>query len=221
LKGKKKKLQLAKMNKKEMLLYGGQGIFCIYLFFYADQFFLMETKWIFLSRWHDGDSFEARDGTRPWHGRLWGVDAPEKGQEEASLKKMIGKKHQEPQERKPLGHYRVYYESKKDLYGRWLVILPLKHKDSFQTFKQWCRSEGKHTMNYRMVLTGQAFLYPGIRFPCSLWKWSFLSAERQAKKNARGVWSVKTLQRPWSYRRSIRQKKSGGREKKQKLWSDE
>jgi endonuclease YncB( thermonuclease family) len=125
---------------------------------------------------YDGDSCKVRSGGIEYEIRLYGIDAPEKGQHfaEASkslLMKLISHKN-----------VKIVYQQQ-DRYGRLVATI----------------YQGKLNVNLEMIRLGLAWHYKHYSKDKD-----FAEAETEARKDKRGMWKYDDNISPWTWRRGKR-----------------
>jgi endonuclease YncB( thermonuclease family) len=127
----------------------------------------------------DGDTLTVNDAGRRTTVRLACVDAPETaqspygGQSRAALQALA-----------PVGATVTVQGNKKDRYGRTVAEI----------------LRGSTNVNLELVRRGDAFVYRQYLSGCD--RNAYVSAEKQAESDRRGVWSVSGgITRPWDWRR--------------------
>ena len=127
----------------------------------------------------DGDSFEGRSGGMNYRVRLYGVDAPERGQD--------------------------FYRRSKDRLGELCAEGPVtvkpRNRDSFgRIVADVYTPSGKH-INAIMVEEGLAWHFTRYSNSAELAR-----LEQQARARGIGLWSMKDPVAPWNYRKEHRRK---------------
>jgi endonuclease YncB( thermonuclease family) len=127
----------------------------------------------------DGDSFEGRADGVNYRVRLYGIDAPERGQD--------------------------FYRKSKDRLGELCAEGPVtikpRNKDSFgRIVADAYTASGKH-INAIMVEEGLAWHFTRYSNSAEL-----ASLEQQARNRGIGIWSMQNPVAPWNFRREQRRK---------------
>ncbi|PZO42576.1 MAG: nuclease [Phormidesmis priestleyi] len=134
---------------------------------------------------YDGDTLRVSDGNQEIKVRLCGLDVPEKEQamgieSRDHLRSLVAQ-----------GNGRIILvETDTDQYGRTVAEAFIPTSDG---------KEEIH-LNTQMVADGMAYVYPKYVGSC-LNGSRMQVAEEAAKRQAIGVWSNPTSQKPWDYRR--------------------
>ena len=132
---------------------------------------------VFVTHVQDGDSFKATENGKDITIRLFGVDCPEKGMDYANKAKKFTKQAIE-------GKTITYQMVEKDRYDR--IIARVYTED------------GK-LLNLELLENGLAHHY--TRYSNDK---DFAAAEKMAKANKMGLWSMNKVVKPWDYRKSKR-----------------
>jgi micrococcal nuclease len=126
----------------------------------------------------DGDSFEGRSNGENFRIRLYGIDAPERGQD--------------------------FYRKSKDLLGQLCaegpVLVRLRSKDGFGRWVADAYSASGKNINYLMVEEGLAWHFTKYSNDPNL-----ASLEKKARTREIGLWSIADPTPPWLYRKQRRQ----------------
>lgn len=121
----------------------------------------------------DGDSFEGRSGSETIRIRLYGIDAPERGQD--------------------------FYRRSKDRLGALCAEGPVKvvprNRDSFGRLVADVYSASGTHINTAMVAEGLAWHFTKYSNSADLAR-----LEREARAKSVGIWSMKDPVAPWEYR---------------------
>ena len=121
----------------------------------------------------DGDSFEGRSGSETIRIRLYGIDAPERGQD--------------------------FYRKSKDRLGALCAEGPVKvvprNRDSFGRLVADVYSASGTHINTAMVAEGLAWHFTKYSNSADLAR-----LEREARAQGIGIWSMKDPVAPWEYR---------------------
>jgi micrococcal nuclease len=127
----------------------------------------------------DGDSFEGRADGANYRVRLYGIDAPERGQD----------------------FYRKSKDRLGELCAEGLVTIKPRNKDSFgRLVADAYSASGKH-INAVMVEEGLAWHF--TRYSNSP---ELAGLEQQARARGIGIWSMQNPVAPWNYREEHRRK---------------
>jgi len=132
-------------------------------------------KMVTVAKVIDGDTFEVTIGDSLVRIRLFGIDAPERGQE--------------------------YYEESKEFLSKLTlnktVMLVVKGKDKYgRTIATIVRKQDQLNVNREMVKQGMAWHFARYSDDTELAK---LQSEAQQKE--RGLWSLYHYTEPWEYRK--------------------
>ena len=123
----------------------------------------------------DGDSFEGRANGHTYRIRLFGIDAPEKGQD--------------------------FYQKSKDRLGQLCkegpIIIKLRNKDYFGRWVADGYTSKGEFINQTMVKEGLAWHFTKYSKDTTLKK-----LEREARDAKIGIWSLRNPTAPWEYRKS-------------------
>ncbi|MGL6267303.1 MAG: thermonuclease family protein [Chitinophagaceae bacterium] len=123
----------------------------------------------------DGDSFEGRANGQNYRIRLFGIDAPEKGQD--------------------------FYQKSKDRLGQLCkegpIIIKIRNKDYFGRWVADGYTQKGECINQTMVKEGFAWHFTKYSKDATLKK-----LERDARDAQIGIWSLKNPTAPWEYRKS-------------------
>jgi len=123
----------------------------------------------------DGDSFEGRANGQNFRIRLFGIDAPEKGQD--------------------------FYQKSKDRLGQLCkegpIIIKLRNKDYFGRWVADGFTSKGEFINQTMVKEGLAWHFTKYSKDATLKK-----LERDARDAQIGIWSLRNPTAPWEYRKS-------------------
>ncbi len=134
---------------------------------------------------HDGDTFRVTDGIREIKIRLCGIDAPE-------LEQPLGissRDHLRSLVARGNGTANIV-KTATDQYGRTVA----------EVFVPIAGSEEEIHLNSQMVVDGMAYVYPQYVGSCP--NASVIRAvEEKATKQGVGLWSDRSRQKPWEYRR--------------------
>ena len=124
----------------------------------------------------DGDSVIVRDTRQvDTRVRLFGVDAPEKGQPYGNAARSFSR-------RKALHQPVVVHVKRRDHYGRVIGLVELKNGSTLQE---------------ELLQEGLAWVYRRYTD-----RPDFLAAEERARRNQRGLWSSPNPVPPWQFRRN-------------------
>ncbi|MEX0799577.1 MAG: thermonuclease family protein [Bacteriovoracaceae bacterium] len=157
------------------------GLLPLFLFFPTSGIKTIRAK---CERVIDGDTVEARYGSRLLKLRLAFIDAPEIKQ--LSLDKVpIGLRSQQFLQDLALGKELVIKVLQKDRYGRYLAEIYL----------------GKTSLNLTMVESGQAVIYRYYEFQTVQQKVEYMRGEAMAKRKRLGMWKTFGFYDPHAYRR--------------------
>ena len=123
----------------------------------------------------DGDSFEGRANGQNYRIRLFGIDAPEKGQD--------------------------FYQKSKDRLGQLCkegpIIIKIRNKDYFGRWVADGYTVKGEFINQTMVREGLAWHFTKYSKDPTLKK-----LEREARNAQIGIWSIRDPTAPWDYRKS-------------------
>lgn len=128
----------------------------------------------------DGDTLTVREGARDVHVRLWGVDAPERGQpwSQRARQALVAR---------ALRHDAQVAERGKDSYGRTLARVRVDGVDLAEA----------------QLRDGWAWVF--LRYTSDP---ALLALESDARKARRGLWAERDPEPPWRYRERMRAKAS-------------
>jgi micrococcal nuclease len=122
----------------------------------------------------DGDSFEGRSNDQTYRIRLFGIDAPEKGQD--------------------------FYQKSKDLLGQLCkegpINIKIRNKDYFGRWVADAYTSKGESINQAMVKEGLAWHFTKYSKDPLL-----KQLERDAREAQIGIWSMKNPIAPWEYRK--------------------
>jgi micrococcal nuclease len=123
----------------------------------------------------DGDSFEGRANGQNYRIRLFGIDAPEKGQD--------------------------FYQKSKDRLGQLCkegpILIKIRNKDYFGRWVADAYSVKGDFINQAMVKEGMAWHFTKYSKDPTLKK-----LERDARDAKIGIWSIRDPIAPWDFRKS-------------------
>ena len=140
---------------------------------------------IVVTRVSDGDTVVVREDRRfaqEFRVRLYGIDAPESDQP-------FGRESTQALQRMVRSHSLALDVFAHDQYGRAIGLLYPRGGDQ------------RRSLNVGMVREGWAYCYHrNGRYSHGL-----DAAQRQARAAGRGVWAQQTAERPWTYRRRMRE----------------
>jgi micrococcal nuclease len=123
----------------------------------------------------DGDSFEGRANGQNYRIRLFGIDAPEKGQD--------------------------FYQKSKDRLGQLCkegpIIIKIREKDYFGRWVADAHTNKGEFINQTMVKEGLAWHFTKYSKDPTLKK-----LETDARDSQVGIWSIKDPTPPWEYRKN-------------------
>lgn len=134
---------------------------------------------------YDGDTLRVSDGNQEIKVRLCGLDAPEKDQSMG----IESRDHLRSLVAQGNGHI-ILVETDTDQYGRTVA----------EAFVAMSGGKEEIHLNTQMVADGMAYVYSKYVGSCPNGS-RMQVAEDMAKRQAIGVWSNPTLQKPWDYRR--------------------
>jgi len=122
----------------------------------------------------DGDSFEGRANGQNYRIRLFGIDAPEKGQD--------------------------FYQKSKDRLGQLCkegpILIKIRNKDYFGRWVADAYSSKGEFINQAMVKDGLAWHFTKYSKDDTLKK-----LEKEARDAQIGIWSIRNPTAPWDYRK--------------------
>ncbi len=126
----------------------------------------------------DGDTVDVTEADSTYRIRLYGIDAPEKGQE--------------------------FFSQSRDLLRQLTqderVVLQLHGRDRYgRTLATIIRLSDRLNINYHMVKSGMAWHFVQYSDDPELAK-----LEKQAKKLELGIWSLFNYVEPWEFRKNMR-----------------
>ena len=123
----------------------------------------------------DGDSFEGRANGQNYRIRLFGIDAPEKGQD--------------------------FYQKSKDRLGQLCkegpILIKIRNKDYFGRWVADAYSSKGEFINQAMVKDGLAWHFTKYSKDDTLKK-----LEKEARDAQIGIWSIRDPIAPWVYRKN-------------------
>jgi endonuclease YncB( thermonuclease family) len=123
----------------------------------------------------DGDSFEGRSNGQNYRIRLFGIDAPEKGQD--------------------------FYQKSKDRLGQLCkegpITIKIRNKDYFGRWVAEAYTSNGEFINQTMVKEGFAWHFTKYSKDPTLKK-----LERDARDAQIGIWSIRDPIAPWEYRKN-------------------
>lgn len=134
----------------------------------------------------DGDTFEIESGERV---RLLGIDTPEKW-ESSKLDKDSERSGKDKETIKKLGALASEY-AENLLLGKKVVLVADStndDKDRYGRLLRYAYLEDGTFFNLKIIQDGYAYAY--TRFPI-IYKDEFLSAQKEARENSRGLWGDK------------------------------
>ena len=138
---------------------------------------------------YDGDTLRVTDGSKEIKIRLCGIDAPEKEQ--------------------PMGiEARDHLRSLIAQGDGSLIVVPVKRDRYKRTvadvYVPLAGTEEEIHLNTQMVLDGYAYHYEQYSSDCPD-DYLLARVEEQAKASGQGVWAEPNAERPWEYRKRMRQ----------------
>jgi len=123
----------------------------------------------------DGDSFEGRANGQNYRIRLFGIDAPEKGQD--------------------------FYQKSKDRLGQLCkegpILIKIRNKDYFGRWVADAYSSKGEFINQTMVKDGLAWHFTKYSKDAT-----FKKLEKEARDAQIGIWSIRDPIAPWVYRKN-------------------